>query len=149
MTRADRIGGVLLLALALYIFLEARTWEFATEGIPGPGFAPTWISLLVALAAGAVLVQSWRAPLRGPLVKDLGGLRRSAGFLLGMGGASLLIPALGMSLTLGLFVLAAVPFLGVREWWKIVLVAILVSAGVPVLFQYLLLVPLPVGPLGF
>jgi hypothetical protein len=62
---------------------------------------------------------------------------------------SFLIPVLGMSLALGLFVLASIPFLGVRNWWQILLVAVLVAVGVPVLFQYILLVPLPVGPLGF
>jgi hypothetical protein len=54
-----------------------------------------------------------------------------------------------MSLTLGLFVLAAIPFLGVREWWKILLVAVMVAAGVPLFFERILLVPLPAGPLGF
>ena len=149
MRLADRIGGVLLLALALYIYLEARTWEYTTDGIPGPGFTPSWISLLVAIAAVAVLVRGWRTPLSGPLVQNLPALRRSAGFLLGMVGASFLIPLLGMSLTLGLFVLAAIPFLGARDWWKVVLVSVLVTAGVPFLFQYILLVPLPAGPLGF
>lgn len=146
---ADRIGGLVLLALALYVYSEARSWEYAAEGVPGPGFAPAWISLLIGLSAIAVLVRSWRSPLRGPLVQNRAGLRRSAGFLLGMGGASALIPLLGMSLTLGLFVLTAIPLLGARGWWQILLAVLLVSVGVPVLFQYVLLVPLPVGPLGF
>ena len=149
MRLADRIGSVLLLALAFYVYWEARTWEYTTDGIPGPGFAPFWVSLLIGVAAVAVLARGWRFPLSGPLVENRSGLRRSAGFLLGMVVACFLIPILGMSLTLGLFVLAAIPFLGARDWWKVVLVAVLVTAGVPFLFQYILLVPLPVGPLGF
>jgi len=149
MRLADRIGGVFLLALALYVFREAWAWEYSADGVPGPGFAPFWIGLLIGIAAVVVLIRSWRSPLSGPLVENLPGLRRSAGFLLGMVGASFLIPILGMSLTLGLFVLASVPFLGARNWWQVVLAAVLVAAGVPFLFEYLLLVPLPVGPLGF
>jgi hypothetical protein len=149
MKRADRIGGLLLLALAVYVFWQAWTWEYSTDGVPGPGFAPFWISLLIGIAAVAVLIRSWRSPLAGPLVENLLGLRRAVGFLLGMIVGSFLIPVLGMSLALGLFVLASIPFLGVRNWWQILLVAVLVAVGVPVLFQYILLVPLPVGPLGF
>ena len=67
MRLTDRIGGVLLLALALYITWEARAWDYTTDGIPGPGFAPFWVGLLVAVAAVAVLVRSWRRPLGGLL----------------------------------------------------------------------------------
>ena len=149
MRLADRIGAVLLLALAIYVFRETRTWEYSTDGVPGPGFAPFWISLLIGIAAVAVLIRSWRSPLAGPLVENLPGLRRSAGFLLGMVGTSALIPLLGMSLALGLFALASIPFLGARNWWQIALTAVLVAAGVPFFFEHILLVPLPVGPLGF
>jgi hypothetical protein len=149
MKLADRIGGLLLLALAVFVYGESRTWEYTTDGIPGPGFAPFWVSLLIGIAAVAVLARSWRTPLSGPLIPSRPALWRSAGFLLGMLGAACLIPLLGMSLTLGLFVLVAIPFLGAREWWKIVLVAILVAAGVPFFFERILLVPLPAGPLGF
>ncbi len=146
---ADRIGGVLLLALAAYVFSQAWTWEYSADGVPGPGFAPIWISLLIGIAAVAVLIRSWRFPLAGPLVENLPGLRRSAGFLLGMVATSALIPVLGMSLALGLFILSSVPYLGVRTWWQIALTAVLVAAGVPLFFEHILLVPLPVGPLGF
>jgi len=73
----DVISGAALSALGLYIFLQARQWDYAGPDGPGPGFFPTWYGLgMVALslimiaqkirkgaaAAGAI---DWSAAARG------------------------------------------------------------------------------------
>ena len=73
----DVISGAVLSALGLFIFLQARQWDYSGADGPGPGFFPTWYGLgMIALslvmiaqkirkgtgAAGAV---DWSAAARG------------------------------------------------------------------------------------
>jgi hypothetical protein len=143
---ADRLAGVILLAFAFYVGVASLSMEFATKGVPGPGFAPFWISLVMGIAAILILIKSWIKPLAGPLIADRGVLRRTLAFAAGVVGIAILIPFLGMILTLALFILGAVPLLGARKWPHILATAVLVPAFVYFLFQYILQVPIPVMP---
>ena len=149
MKTADRVGGILLLAFAGYIFVNSLTLGYVAGGIPGAGFLPLWASVIMAVSAVAILVKSWRKPLSGPLIANQALLWRTAIFGLGMVAMVFLIPYLGMVLTLALFMLLAVPFLGARQPLKIAAAVILVPLFVYVLFQLILKVPLPVGPWRF
>jgi hypothetical protein len=146
---ADRMGGVVLLAFAGYILITSLTMEYVTEGVPGPGFLPFWTSLILGGAAVMILVNSWKKPLKGLLMANRTVMWRTVIFGLGMAAMAFLIPYLGMILTLVLFMLFAVPFLGARDKLKILASVVLVPLFVYVLFQFVLQIPLPVGPWRF
>jgi putative tricarboxylic transport membrane protein len=143
---ADRLVGVILLAFAIYVFVVARSMEFITAGVPGPGFIPFWISICLGIAAILILVKSWIEPMVGAVIADRRVLWRTLVFGAGIVGIALLIPFIGMILTLALFILGAAPLLGARKWPHILAAAVLVPAFVYFLFQYILQVPLPVMP---
>jgi putative tricarboxylic transport membrane protein len=146
---ADRVGGILLLAFAGYIFVNSLSLGYVAGGIPGAGFLPLWAGVILAISAVTILVKSWRKPLAGPLVASPSLLWRTLVFGLGMVAMVFLMPTLGMVLTLALFMLLAVPFLGARHPLKIAAAVILVPLFVYVLFQLILKVPLPAGPWRF
>ena len=102
---ADCVGGLLLLAFAGYILVSSLSMEYVTAGVPGPGFVPFWISIILGIAAVVILVKGWKKPLSGLLIADRTVLWRTVAFALGMAVMVLLIPYLGMVLTLALFML--------------------------------------------
>ncbi len=146
---ADRVGGILLLAFAGYIFVNSLSLGYVAGGVPGAGFLPLWAGVILAVSAVTILVKSWRRPLSGPLIANRALLWRTVVFGLGIVAMAFLLPYLGMVLTLALFMLFAVPFLGARNPLKIAASVILVPLFVYVLFQLILKVPLPVGPWRF
>jgi putative tricarboxylic transport membrane protein len=149
MKTADRVGGILLLAFAGYVFVNSLSLGYVAGGIPGAGFLPLWSSVILAISAVTILVKSWKKPLSGPLIANKAILWRTLIFGLGMVAMVFLMPYLGMVVTLALFMLLGVPFLGAREPLKIAAAVVLVPLFVYVLFQLILKVPLPVGPWRF
>lgn len=146
---ADRVGGLLLLAFAGYIFVNSLSLGYVTAGIPGAGFLPLWAGVILGISAIMILVKSWKKPLSGPLIANRALLWRTVIFGLAMVAMVFLLPYLGMVLALALFMLFSVPFLGARHPLKIAASVILVPLFVYVLFQLILKVPLPVGPWRF
>lgn len=129
--------------------ITSLSMEYVKEGVPGPGFLPFWTSLILGGAAIMILVNSWKKPLKGLLMANRTVLWRTVIFFLAMVVMVFLIPYLGMVVTLALFMLFAVPFLGARDRLKILASVVLVPLFVYVLFQFVLQVPLPVGPWRF
>lgn len=146
---ADIMGGLILLAFAGYIFVNSLALGYASGGIPGAGFLPLWISVILAVAASAILIKAWRQPLSGPLMANRATLLRTLFFGLWIVGAVLALPHIGMVVTLVIFMLLTVTFLGVRNPFSIAATVILVPLFVYTLFQLILNVPLPEGPWGF
>lgn len=149
MKTADRVGGILLLAFAGYVVVNSLSLGYVAGGIPGAGFLPLWAGVILGTAAVTILIKSWKKPLSGPLIANRAILWRTVIFGLGMVVMVFLMPYLGMVMTLALFMLFGVPFLGARQPLKIAASVILVPLFVYVLFQLILKVPLPVGPWRF
>jgi putative tricarboxylic transport membrane protein len=58
---ADFTSGLALAALATYIILQARQWEYLGPDGPGPGFFPLWYGIAMAALSGVLVVSSmWR-----------------------------------------------------------------------------------------
>ncbi|MCL5040443.1 MAG: tripartite tricarboxylate transporter TctB family protein [Firmicutes bacterium] len=147
MARANLYFRLFLLLLAAVSFTAARMLVYWKEGVPGPGFFPLWLSLLLALLT-AVSLLTGKFPRGVPFLKPPA-VRRVAvtsGLTLL---ATLLIPWLGMLPVIGLY-LAGMSFIlgGVRRRTAL-LTALLVPIGIYYLFEVWLGVPLPVGFLGF
>ena len=147
--RIDRVSGVALAVLAAVVIEE--TWRLrlplGTLANPGPGYVPVLlaIGLLVAGALVAVLSRS-SATLAGAGWVEW---RHSVAILAVCAFVALALERLGYRLTMGL---ACVALLGAVERKPLVvtlLVAVGLAAGTYFLFDTLLRVQLPRGPLGF
>lgn len=146
---ADRVAGLVLLAFAGYIVVNSLSLGYVSGGVPGAGFLPLWAGVILAVSAIVILAKGWKKPLSGPLIASRPLLWRTVVFGLGIVAMVLLMPHLGMVVTLGLFMLFGVPFLGARQPLKIAAAVLLVPLFVYGLFKAVLQVPLPVGPWGF
>ena len=145
--RNDRISGLMLAALAVFVGLQNRVYPLGTLQEPGPGYTPLLIAvflgalgLLIAVRGGA---SARLADTRWPEAK------RAAVILVACGIATFALESVGYSLTI---VALLVFFLGVLERRHPLSVAA-VSVGFSMLSYYLigivLHVPLPRGPWGF
>jgi putative tricarboxylic transport membrane protein len=120
---------------------------------PGPGFAPLWIGVGLALAALAILV---RRPPRvaraaeAPRAAPVAGATAST--LLAMTGVTVLAVAvvepLGMIVALAILLVGLVRIFG-GSWRTAGMTALILPLGLFLLFGRWLQVPLPRGPWGF
>jgi len=150
--RSNRLAGLILLVFAIYTIAAAHAMSYMQGRTPGPGFAPFWIGVGLAIASLAIV--SRRA----------GGSGQSAGT--GAGGTAprrvstlvaiaavtvlgvALIEPLGMIAALALLLLGLTRVLG-GSWRTAGLTAIALPLGLYVLFGRWLQVPLPRSPWGF
>ena len=152
MTRADVPIGLLLAAGCLWVFWQATRLPYGSEFAPGPGFAPTWLAGLGALLGLALAIAAARRgglPGAPPAEGGRAGLVRVTAAVAGLAIMLLLISSLGLLLTL--FAYLAFLTLGVQR--LPIAASLLTSAGTVtflyIVFQRVLGVPFPPGPLGF
>lgn len=155
MTRADIVGGLLLATGFGAVLWEASTFQYGTEFAPGPGFAPIWLavigivlSLLIAGIAWRNVRQSGGAGTDGPGPLDRPGLVRVATTLLGLAGMVVLVPWIGLVLSVFVFLLFLTlvvqrlsPVAGIGA-------SVATVAFIYLVFVRFLAVPVPTGPLG-
>lgn len=145
--RGDRISGVVLVLVALWVAWENRAYPLGSLVSPGPGYMP----LLLALALGAfgllVALRGGASPLLNTI--DWTESKRGIALLIACGVAVFVLERIGYRLTM-IALLAFV--LGVLER-KRPLPTVLVALGFAFishyLFAILLKVQLPRGPWGF
>ncbi len=145
--RSDQISGLMLLALALYVWWMNRAYPIGTLSEPGPGYVP----LLLAIFMGAMgLLVALNGGKSEPLATmEWTEAKRAIALLLACSVAAYALERLGYRITMAALL---VFFLGVMERRKPMIVA-LVGVGFSFityyLFATLLRVPLPVSPWGF
>jgi putative tricarboxylic transport membrane protein len=146
--RIDRISGVTLAVVAVVVLEE--TWRLrlplGTLANPGPGYVPVLLALGV-LIAGVLLATLSRSS---ATLAEAGWneWRHSVAIVAVCAFAALGLERLGYRLTMGL---VCAILLGVVERKRLLttaLVAVALAAGTYFLFDTLLRVPLPRGPLG-
>ena len=145
--KSDQYSGLMLTALAVWIWWLNREFPVGTLSDPGPGYVP----LLLAITLGAIGVMVAAFGSRSPalLAIEWPEAGRAAVILIACAVATLVLERIGYRLTMIVFL---VFFVGVIERKKPLVVA-LVAAGFSFASFYvignLLKVPLPVGPWGF
>lgn len=149
----DRLVALLLLAFAVYTIAAARQMGYLQGRIPGPGFAPFWIGVGLAVAALAVLAGTRRdgePPEPGtPPEPDAPGRPATLLAVAAVTVAAVaLIGTLGLLAALGLMLLAQVRIFG-GSWRTALLTAIALPLAFHLLFALWFKVPLPPGPWGF
>lgn len=145
--RSDQVSGLLLAALAVYIWWLNRAFPVGTLADPGPGYVP--LLLAVALGVIGLLVAVFGGRSQPLLAIRWPEATRAVVILVACTVAGLALEYIGYRLTiLGFLVF----FIGIVERKRPLQVA-LVSAGFSLVSYYvigdLLHVPLPVGPWGF
>ena len=152
MSRADVFIGLAGVVIFLLLLWGAQTYPYSSQFTPGPGFAPTWLAIVGTLLSALVAVNAWRSrrhPDFTPVLSDRPGLVRVALTLVGLLVMMQLSPPLGL-ITAVLVYLLFLTLVVQRLRWPI---AVGTSLGtvvfVIIVFQRLLNVPFPRGPLGF
>jgi len=136
---------IALAALLLYTCLT--TLRYRGEFGPGPGFVPTWASLILLITGIWLHVLSWRGKYSG------GGktveLNPTPGlaFLGTMVASVLLIPVLGLLGSLALFFLVGAIWIERCPVWQGLLVGVVITVSMYLLFR-LMKVPIPSGVFG-
>jgi putative tricarboxylic transport membrane protein len=151
MSRADRVGAILLLLFSVWFGWGARRYPYWSETGPGSGFLPFWLSLAMGILA-SLLFLSVSRPDSTASEKWLprgGSLAR----LVTVAVATILFAAslnhIGMILGTWAFLFIVIRVIEKSSWARSITVAAGGAAGTYLLFVYWLDVPLPVGPLGF
>jgi putative tricarboxylic transport membrane protein len=145
--RSDQISGLMLLALALYVWWENRAYPLGSLQEPGPGYVP----LLIALFLGAMglLIALWGAKSTPLAAMRWPEATRAAVIVTACAIGTFALEHIGYRLTM---IALLIFFLGVLER-KRPLPVVLVATGFGFISFYvigdLLKVPLPVSPWGF
>lgn len=146
MLTTDRVAGVALVAIGLYVLWESRALPLGTLHNPGPAYVPVVLALLVILFGVLTAAMGGAAP-------RLGGVgwsewRHALMILAVCAFAALGLERLGWRTTIAL----ALGFLlGVVERKGVLATAVFslgLALGTFYLFDTLLRVPLPRGPFG-
>lgn len=147
---ADFYSGLALAALASYIIIQARQWEYVGPDGPGPGFFPLWYGIAMAALSGLLVVTS---ALRRQNAESGGiewrrvGRALAAWVALAVSVAAFKLLGFVVSFAALTFFLVAVMYR--RPLALAAAVAAASAAGFYVLFPLALGVPLPLGVLGF
>ena len=147
----DALAGAVLVCLGGFVLMQSLQLDFYVEGVPGPGFFPALLGvLLMALGAG-LLIRRWWGPTDSAddfsLPTRLQVSRSLSLWLLLLVGA-LLVGPLGFPIAMLLLVAAILFGIERRRGIGAVLTTVLIPVLAWLVFGLLLQVPLPMGPLG-
>ena len=151
--RRSRRSWVALAPLAVLLFgagytVVALGLPLQSALGPGPGFVPLLIGLLIVIcAAWALLTRTAAIPMDQPFPRGEEAGRVPLLVALLAAYVVLLVP-LGHLLSATLMASASAWVLGRRPWWLALGIGIVLSVGSWVLFDLLLGMPLPSGPLS-
>lgn len=147
MKLANRIVALLTLALGIYSTVEGINLNFFTaNNNPGPGFMPVCLGLLIIFLSTLILIRSFKnkedegeLPITRMEARDL---------VLVTGGAVgmiVLVPLLGIVISIGIMAGVLSVVMGERRVPVIAALTILTPLFLYLLFGYALGVPLPMG----
>lgn len=149
MLTADRIIAGAIMGLSLYFMWHATVlpigWNGATGG-PGGGAFPFWLSLVMALAAGGILLRSFKPEARASFHFDRTMLRPILLVTAALVVTIALIPVAGAYIALPLFLLWYLKVYGGHGW----VLTLSLTVGTPVFLFFFFEAPLKILlPKGF
>ena len=145
--RSDQVSGLMLAALALYVWWMNRAYPIGTLAEPGPGYVPLLLAIFMGVMGVLVALGGGKSE---PLAAmEWTEAKRAFALLVACGVAAFALERLGYRITMAALLIF---FLGVMERRKPMMVAA-VGIGFALityyLFATLLRVPLPISPWGF
>lgn len=132
-----------LLVLALFVIWNARGMPAGTVALPGPGFFPTALAILLAVVSLGILVRA--ALTRAPSEAVALGHRDIAVALAALVVLAVVFEPLGAIPSLGLFLFVLFATFARIAVWKVAIAAIIGAGLAWAVFIYVLGVQLPGG----
>jgi hypothetical protein len=148
MRTADLIGGVIVLLLGLTVIYFSSQLEYYSEYGPGPGFLPLWVGIIIAGCAIYVIVDVLKKHHKiGTFFKPRTKLGLHVLVIIFI--TFLLLPLLGFSIGLALFVGITMRIMGKHRWLSCSLTAVVTAICIHLVFISWLTIPLPQGLIGW
>lgn len=143
MTLANRIIGSCLLLFSIAVWLYANTFPEAKGTVPGSGFFPQLISVVLGVLSIALLLKREDE-------SSVTFLKGKKALIFGLGIFSLLIyvvlvELIGFLVMTVLFSSVWMWLMEVRKVKTIILTSVIVGISITLVFEYLLNVPIPHG----
>jgi putative tricarboxylic transport membrane protein len=144
----EAIAGAALVALGVYIVLQARAWDYMTPDGPGPGFFPTWYGVAMIALSLALIVTSLRKT-NTPQAIDWRAVGRALGTWLAFAGSVALMNVLGFVISFALLTFVVVVMIFRRSPLAAAVTGVAASLAFYLTFPVILGVQLPTGYFGF
>jgi putative tricarboxylic transport membrane protein len=148
MLTADRIIAMSLIGLSLYFMWHATVLPIGWEGRTGPGGGafPFWLSAVMLLAAGGILIRSFTNPGRGTTAFfDLEMIRPLMAVTASLVVTIALIPIVGAYVALPLFLVWYLRIYGGHGWGLTAIIALCTPVALFFFFEVTLRILLPKG----
>jgi putative tricarboxylic transport membrane protein len=152
MKKADQITAIVLLLFSAFVIEESSKMTLFVEFAPGYGFFPFWLGVLMALLSIMLLVDARRRPAEKDELAPIPGreaLIKVVLVLAGLGVYAFLMEITGYVVDTLLLVVLLLGVVEREKWQTTAFVAVLMTALLYLIFQVILGVSLPKGPLGF
>jgi len=148
MRLADLIGGVVVLILGLAVVFFSLQLTYYSEYGPGPGFLPLWLGVVLIGCAIFVIINVLK---KHDKIWTFLKPRTKLGLhvLIIIFITFLLLPFLGFSIGLALFVGITMRIMGKHRWVSCSLTAVVTAICIHLIFISWLTIPLPQGLIGW
>jgi putative tricarboxylic transport membrane protein len=148
MRLADLIGGMAVLILGLAVVFFSSQLTYYSEYGPGPGFLPLWVGVVLIGCAIFVIINVLK---KHDKIGKFFRPRTKLGFqvLIIIFTTFLLLPFLGFSIGLALFVGITMRIMGKHRWISCSLTAVVTAICIHLIFVSWLTIPLPQGLIGW
>ena len=148
MRLADLIGGAVVLILGLAVIYFSSQLEYYSEYGPGPGVFPLWVGIIIAGCAIYVIIDVLKKHDKiGTFFKPRTKLGLHVLVIIFI--TFLLLPLLGFSIGLALFVGITMRIMGKHRWVSCSLTAVVTAICIHLIFISWLTIPLPQGLIGW
>ena len=148
MRLADLIGGVVVLILGLAVVFFSSQLTYYSEYGPGPGFLPLWVGIIITGCAIYVIIDVLKNHDKiGTFFKPRTKLGLHVLIIIFI--TFLLLPFLGFSIGLALFVGITMRIMGKHRWVSCSLTAVVTAICIHLIFISWLTIPLPQGLIGW
>lgn len=148
MRLADLIGGVVVLILGLAVVFFSLQLTYYSEYGPGPGFLPLWLGVVLIGCAIFVIINVLKKHDKiGAFLKPRTKLGLHVLIIIFI--TFLLLPFLGFSIGLALFVGITMRIMGKHRWVSCSLTAVVTAICIHLIFISWLTIPLPQGLIGW
>jgi hypothetical protein len=146
MLTVDRVAGAALALFALLVLWESRALPLGNVGNPGPAYVPVALATLLLLGGIAIAVLGAHTP----PIASLGfhEWRHAVAIFVACAFAALALERLGYRLTVFVMLLFLLGVVERKHPLTALVFALAFSAGTYALFDTLLRVTLPRGPMG-
>ncbi len=142
--KSDIFAALFFAAIGIAVVIEGHRFGIGSVSEPAPGFFPFCGGALLVLVSGTLFFQALRGGSSGN--QPFGELWRPAILSGGLIGYVLFLDRVGYLVTTMILSLMCLQIIEIEKtWWKSILISMVLTLGSYLLFDKLLMVPLPGG----